>query len=152
MGFFQIKSPVDMLEKARRERDRMVAEVHIDHVYNFFVTVAHVADYVKHSGAVEQRYLDDFCKNPTYTICRDLCNNGKHTVLTKFGRDTPTAGVFQNHMFRAPFGTWNFGPQKENWMVFVAPRWVSVIQIADDMLGLWTDFFEQHGIRTAMNE
>ena len=55
MGFFRLESPIDMLEKAGRERDRMVSDVHVDHVYNFFVMAAHVADYVKHSGAVEQR-------------------------------------------------------------------------------------------------
>jgi hypothetical protein len=146
MGFFRLKSPTDMLEKARRERDRMVADVHVDHVYNFFVTAAHVADYVKHSGAVEQRHLDEFRQNPTYKLCRDLCDNGKHTILTKDGRETPNAGVFENSMFRAPFGTWNFGPQKENWMVLVDGRWVSVLQIANKILALWSAFFEQHGI------
>ncbi|KKB61156.1 hypothetical protein WM40_24800 [Robbsia andropogonis] len=69
MGFFQIKSPLDMLEKARRERNRMVAEVHIDHVYNFFVTVAHVADYVKHSGAVEQKGSGANRWSESVTLC-----------------------------------------------------------------------------------
>ncbi|SIT41078.1 hypothetical protein BN2475_280002 [Paraburkholderia ribeironis] len=41
MGFFRLKTPADMLEKAKRERSRMVADVHIDHVYNFSVTAAH---------------------------------------------------------------------------------------------------------------
>jgi len=146
MGFFRLKTPVDMLEKAKRERSRMVTDLHVDHVFNFFVTAAHIADYVKHSGTVEQRYLDQFRQNPTYRLCRDLCDNGKHTILTKEGRETPSAGAFENNIFRVPFGTWNFGPQKESWMVQVDGRWTSVLRIADEMLALWTVFFEQHGI------
>ena len=41
-GFFQLNTPKDMLEKAKRELTRLetadsMAEDSIDHVYNFFV-------------------------------------------------------------------------------------------------------------------
>jgi hypothetical protein len=51
MGFFQLNTPKDMLEKAKRELTRLetadsMAEDSIDHVYNFFVTAYHIVDYL----------------------------------------------------------------------------------------------------------
>ena len=144
MGLFLMKNASDMLEKAKRERQRMADGMDIDHVYNFFVTVVHVADYVRHSGLVSQVELDQFRTHPTFKLCRDLCDSGKHMVLTKQGRETPTSGVFENNMFRSPFGTFNFGPQTENWMVQSDGTWVSVSLIAAEIIALWDAFFKRH--------
>ncbi len=42
MAFFELKTPRDMLEKARREHTRLSTAFDIDNVFNFFVTVHHM--------------------------------------------------------------------------------------------------------------
>lgn len=44
--FFELKSPRDMLEKARREFSRLRSDLNTDNVFNFFVTIHHIKDYV----------------------------------------------------------------------------------------------------------
>lgn len=148
MTLFTLKTPGDMLTKALRERERMKDHIHIDHVYNFFVTVAHIVDYVKNSDLVSQQELDTFRQHRIFKLSRDLCDSGKHMKLTQPGRCTPSASIYANSIFQAPFGAWNFGPQKQNWMVHTDGTWTSVQNVADDVLKLWSDFFSHHGIDT----
>jgi hypothetical protein len=49
-NFFEISSPRHMLEKAKREFARMKAELNTDTIFNFFVTIYHVKDYVEAQG------------------------------------------------------------------------------------------------------
>lgn len=146
MALFELRTPGDMLAKAKRERQRLADGINTDHVYNFFTTVVHIADYVKHSGSVSQVELDRLRQHKIFKLARDLCDAGKHLKLTQPGRTTPSANVYPNSMFRAPFGAWTFGPQKENWMVNSDGNWMGVFAIADEILQLWDQFFERHGI------
>ncbi|VVE59559.1 hypothetical protein [Pandoraea sputorum] len=146
MALFGLQTPGAMLAKAKRERQRMADGIDDDHVYNFFTTVVHIADYVKHSGAASQSQLDALRQHATYKLSRDLCDAGKHLKLTQPGRVTPSANAYPNSMFLAPFGAWNFGPQKENWMVYADGRWIGICIIADEMLDLWDQFFERAGL------
>jgi len=137
-----------MLTKALRERERMKKHIHIDHIYNFFVTVVHIADYVKNSNLVSQVELDTLRQHKIFKLSRDLCDSGKHMKLTQPGRLTPSADIYINGIFHAPFGAWNFGPQKQNWMVHTDGTWTSIQTIADEVLKLWSDFFSRHDIDT----
>jgi hypothetical protein len=77
MSYFQLKTPRDMLEKSRREYDRLIADFNIDNVFNFFVTVYHIQDYIKVSGLVAPAVLRTFLNNPELKAARDMCNKGK---------------------------------------------------------------------------
>ncbi|KQN77837.1 hypothetical protein ASF04_24030 [Duganella sp. Leaf61] len=146
MPLFQLQTPGDMLSKAKRERKRMADQIDVDHVYNFFTTVTHISDYVGHTGLVRQADLDGFRNNKIFKLSRDLCDAGKHSKLTKIGRITPSTEAYENNMFLAPFGAWNFGPQAENWMVHSDDKWIHISVIADEILLLWSQFFKQHEI------
>ena len=146
MALFQLRTPSDMLAKAKRERQRMAECIDADNVYNFFTTVVHIADYVKHTNSVSQVDLETFRQHKVFKLSRDLCDAGKHMKLTQPGRSTPSTEVYQNSMFLAPFGAWNFGPQRENWMVYSGENWIGIFVIADEILQLWNQFFKQHGI------
>lgn len=61
-----------MLEKAKRELTRLVAENSIDHVYNFFVTAHHIIDHLDEHLRPQVRE-DQLIKN-----CGDACNKAKH--------------------------------------------------------------------------
>jgi hypothetical protein len=52
MGFFELRTPADMLRKAERELSRFQSEFNIDNLFNFFVTAYHVQDYIEKTAAV----------------------------------------------------------------------------------------------------
>ena len=72
--FFELQSPRDMLEKARREFSRLRSDLNTDNVFNFFVTIHHIKDYVKESGITE----DQLPKGGDFQLCRKICNSAKH--------------------------------------------------------------------------
>jgi hypothetical protein len=72
--FFELKSPRDMLEKARREFNRLQADLNTDNVFNFFVTVHHIKDYAEDYGIPK----DQWPKGGDFQTCRKICNMAKH--------------------------------------------------------------------------
>ena len=58
-----------MLEKAKRELARMEAEVHIDNVYNFYVTAYHIQDYVQKTNPSKIEELQNFLAQQDLTGC-----------------------------------------------------------------------------------
>lgn len=144
-----MNSPEALFEKALRERARMAEQLHVDHVYNFFVTVGQLPDYVRRRTDIPHAKVDALCKHPTLRLARDLCDAAKHVDLTKPGRTTPSANIYENSAFRAPFGAWNFGPQKTNWLVYVNEGYLGIGVIADEAISLWRQFLQEHGMTLA---
>src|SRR5262245_18505997 len=72
--FFELQSPRDMLEKARREFSKLKRDPDTDNVFNFFVTAHHIKDYARDSGIPESQ----FPKGIDFQLCRKLCNMAKH--------------------------------------------------------------------------
>jgi hypothetical protein len=84
MGFFELGTAENMLEKARRELARLEADVSIDHAFNFFVTAYHISDYL------DVRLKKRARKKSWLMLCGDACNKAKHKELdVKFGRPDP---------------------------------------------------------------
>src|SRR5258708_3859170 len=81
--YFELRTPRDMLEKARREHARLLANFDIDNVFNFFVTAWHIQDYILKTNAVPQSKIETFVKDTDIQCARDLCDKGKHLTLTK---------------------------------------------------------------------
>jgi hypothetical protein len=75
MGFFELGTAKDMHAKAKRELARFEADVSIDHVFNFFVTAFHVADYL------DERLSKKVQKESWCRLCGDACNKAKHMEL-----------------------------------------------------------------------
>ena len=63
----------------QRELARFEADPSSDHVFNFFITIYHVRDWVK----VEGISVDELDNDPDFELCRLACNHGKHFQLTK---------------------------------------------------------------------
>jgi len=72
--FFELQSPRDMLNKAKREFARLKADLNTDNVFNFFVTAHHIEDYARDAGIPE----GEFPKGVDFGLCKRLCNMGKH--------------------------------------------------------------------------
>lgn len=133
MGFFELGTPKDMLEKARRELARLEADVSIDHVFNFFVTAFHIADYL------DERLRKKVRKKLWFKHCGDAGNKAKHMKLT---RDRPDPKTPKDYFLADGFSMprvqwriqWQDGKSRE------------VISFAREVIAKWEEFFALHGI------
>lgn len=107
MPFFELRTPRDMLEKARREHQRLSTQLNIDNLFNFFVTAYHIKDYIKTSKVlVNNEPLISLLNEPDMNACRAICNQGKHLALDlKRWRSDPRSQVWSGCFGGAPFNT-----------------------------------------------
>ena len=88
---FQLKTPRDMLAKARREESRLRDALNsqdltciADAIFNFAVTAYHVKDWLKESASATyskaevESYLHS---DKQLRLCREICNASKHQTL-----------------------------------------------------------------------
>lgn len=143
MAFFELRTPADMLAKARREHQRLRERFDIDNVFNFFVTANHIRDYIQKTEAVEKAIIDAFLQDQDMKDCRDLCDKGKHLTLTK--RTDPSTGIWSGCIGGAPIGELPIGGE-DQWVLFSGDREIDVEWLADRVLAKWEAFFSTHGL------
>lgn len=131
MGFLELRTPSDMLDKALREHARLIQSWDIDNLFNFFVTAYHIKDYVLKTHAAHQAAVEAFLNDPDLKACRDLCDQGKHLRLT-YRQDplhTSMSGAFGD----APFGAMPFGDGPV-WLVHTEDGTFDIRDLADRVL------------------
>jgi hypothetical protein len=83
-GFFELKTPTDLLHKLEREYERWKADpLNVDLAWNFFVTAEHLPDWLgrTHTGSplLGGDSINKFrTERPLLRICSHLENGGKH--------------------------------------------------------------------------
>ena len=132
-----------MLEKAKRELTRLEAEHSIDHVYNFFVTVYHVVDYL--DGCLVEPEVNAIKAEPLIQFCGDVCNKAKHMRLTHKRPDVATP-IYSSVFGAAPFNTVAFNTFAERWIVWQDGRSLQVVRFAGSVIAKWDELFLKHGI------
>ncbi len=146
-AFFQIATARDLLNKAKRDYEKMKEETSTDTIFNFFVTVYHVVDYVKALGTVQESDINQLYADPDFQMCQFLCNKGKHIQLR--GGDPYQA----QHTPATPGGTLDSfvldvdqlgGP--ERFIVVDKSQEVEVGDLGKKLLKKWEAFFSTHGI------
>lgn len=143
MGFFELRTPADMLKKAERELARFQSDFSIDSLFNFFVTAYHVQDYIRATAAVPQAALESLLADPDLRACRDLCDKGKHLRLTR--RSDPDTDMVDGCFSGATFGELAFS-EGEEWTLVYDDRAVEVRSLAERVINKWKSFFARHGI------
>ena len=143
MAFFELRTPRNMLDKARREHERLLAGFNIDNLFNFFVTVYHIRDYVQKTMAVSPAVLEAFLQDTDLKDCRDLCDKGKHLTLTK--RHDPSTSFMSGCFGGAPIGAMPIGAGTV-WLLNIDSRSVNVQDLAKRVLEKWETFFAKHGL------
>ena len=141
-SFFELATPFDMLEKAKRELYRIKNCIHIDYVYNFYVTAYHIKDYVEIKNPEKTEELKKFLSHPDLENCRILCNRGKHLKLIK--KDPKSTIVYDN----APSGNTPIGSMilsgGADWVLITSEgQFVDVIDLAEKIIIHWSEFLAQ---------
>lgn len=143
MALFELRTPRDMLEKARREHDRLLERFDIDNLFNFVVTAYHISDYIRKTDVVPQVVLDTFLQDQDIKDCRDLCDKGKHLSLSR--RPDPQTHVWSGCIGGAPIGVLPISGG-DRWMLSTGDRVVDVGWLAERVLSKWDAFFSANGL------
>lgn len=76
-GIFEIRNAPDLLEKLRRDHQRLIENpVDSDAAYNFFVTAHHMAEWAYPGDSGKQTRLRT--EVPLLSICAHIANGAKH--------------------------------------------------------------------------
>lgn len=148
MGFFQLGTPESMLEKAKRELNRLEADDSIDHVYNFFVTAYHIIDYL--DGCLAASDVAAIKAEPLIVLCEDACNKAKHMKLDE--RKQPTKRKRPDVSTPTRFHVVVGGPPNtaddflERRIVWQDGKSAEVISFARSVITKWDELFLKHGI------
>lgn len=143
MTYFELRTPKDMLDKARREHQRMNENFHIDHVFNFFVTAYHIRDYILKNCPSKQAVLERFLKDSDLKACHDLCDKGKHLKLTS--RPDPVVHTWQGFLGGAPMGILPMGSIGQR-VIMIDSQDIEIKALSDRVLKKWENFFATHGL------
>jgi hypothetical protein len=142
--FFSLKTPRDMLEKAKRERLRLAEAPTIDNVFNFFITARHIIDYAKKGSQIQQVLLNEFERDPDIKSLCDIGDKGKHLILTKKDRVDPVAERKGVGFFGGNFATANFNFTLV-WILILDGKRVNVFEFADTVVQKWEQFLTENG-------
>lgn len=143
MPFFELSQPRDMLDKTRREYQRLSSQFDIDNLFNYFVTAYHIQDYIRATKAVSQEALDTLLQDPNIKDCQSACNLGKHLKLTRVIE--PTTRVLSGSLNGAPIGGLAIN-DGERWVLSFDSREVDVALLAKNVLQKWEEFFTVNGL------
>lgn len=75
-GFYNIKTPEDLLNKARRDFDKLKNDKsNIDLAFNYFVTIEHMPDWLRMDKQSKKAIKDS---SPILRVCSHLASGIKH--------------------------------------------------------------------------
>lgn len=144
-AFFEISSPRDLLEKAKRDYAKMKADTSTDTIFNFFVTTYHVKDYVQALGTVPKSAIDGLYDDPDFKMCQFLCNKGKHIKLR-----SPYEAKHEAAVAGGVLGSFVLGVDKlggpERFVVLDGGKEVDTVDLGAKLLEKLGAFFTAHGI------
>jgi hypothetical protein len=140
MGFFELRTAESMLEKAKRELTLLEADVSIDHVFNFFVTAFHIADYLD-----DKRLRKKVGKKSWFRLCGDAGNKAKHMRLTHDRPDVETRSRLIGAFNTAPYNTIAYNKIRvERRIIWDDGGTLEVVKFARDVVAKWDEFFAKH--------
>lgn len=139
----------DLFEKMSRDAILLEETVSGDRAFNFIITSFHIKDWIKNDPSVPQSAKHDLTSiqdNKYFKICRDLANASKHMVITKYQPSSTDTSSSQGYGV-GRYGKGAYGIGEENIKITHSDGSViSILELKDKMMSLWTDFFSKHGI------
>jgi hypothetical protein len=101
----ELNDPLDLFKKAEREKERLLKAgqsfdkvVFMDHLFNFAVTIHHLADWVVHTNSdpiPKEKVLNLIASENALQACKDICNSVKHLKIDRYKPTTNKAQTFQ---------------------------------------------------------
>jgi hypothetical protein len=143
--FFGLSSPWDMLSKARRELEKTRLDLGVDNIFNLFVTLYHVMDYVRQGESIGQVAIESMYADEDFRQCQFICNKGKHLVLRSGDRRTSVVTKPGALFGQAMFGEVMFG-EGPSTDFYVDGLPLDPVELAERLILKWEVFLDRQGI------
>ncbi|MDD5145226.1 MAG: hypothetical protein PHW72_03850 [Candidatus Pacebacteria bacterium] len=112
----------------------------VDMLLCFFTNCYHLRDWLKESGIIENKKLNNFIeKSYELSICRNICLGAKHLNVKKPSNPQMYKGV--NTPIGISFDCWE---NREKLTVSVDGREIDCIDLAEKCLDQWEDFIKKN--------
>lgn len=128
------------------------ADNQLDFIYAFFTNCFILEDWLKNSGVNSKKIYDYRDQHIELKICRDLCNNTKHLLLTKGKSSISTLAksnelsngvtihkVYDDSSFDKPL-------KYSNYIIMADFKKYYVFDVADKCVLLWGNFLEKNSL------
>ncbi len=130
MGFFELRSPLDLLEKLRHDYDRLCGRPHDQYAaFDYFVTAAHLPEWLSKAqcspGSSDRRTW------AIRNICGHLANGAKHFAVN----DARHNSIAQADVSRPTYGEATYGQ-----VTYGEQLWIELEEEEAEVLGrsAWT--------------
>jgi hypothetical protein len=148
---YSFKSAQDMLNKLRREHQRLLTEVSGDNFLNFVVTAYHLAEWVEKDPKVPAAAKNDIPtvrKASSIATCRDLTNASKHFNLKAGYKDqVASTATSMSGWGAGRYGVGGYGIGEESITIdLLDGTSLNALGLAADALQEWESFFTRHSI------
>lgn len=151
--FYRIKRWHSRLNMIRTSNSpETEADNQIDFIYAFFTNCFIFEDWLKNSGVNSTKIYDYRDQHIELKICRDLCNNTKHLLLTKgitsMSTLTKSNELSNGVTIHKVYDDSNFNKPLENsnYYIVVDFNKYNVFDVADKCVSLWEDFLEKNSL------
>jgi len=149
---YGFKTAPDLLAKLERDAELLREEVSSDRFFNFVVTAYSLADWIENDPNVPSSAKSDlqrFRGTDQIQICRDLTNASKHFQLDPRRNPNPkvVAADSEQGFDVGRFGVGGYGVgEEEITVVLSAGNTIKGLDLVEDTLREWKQFFISHGI------
>ena len=148
---YSFQSAKDMLEKLRREHQRLYTEVTGDNFFNFVATGYHLAEWIERDPSVPGTAKNDVPSVralSSIATCRDLTNAGKHFRLKANYQNQVASNAKSERGFGVGrYGMGGFGVGEESIIIeLLNGRTFNALELSDDVLKEWEGFFNRHAL------
>jgi hypothetical protein len=145
--FFENSTPRQMLEKAKREYQKLGESLDSDNIFNFFVTAYHVVDHIKKLATIPKEDMNKLYSNPDFKKCKYICNKSKHRVLSKGDDEFITYRRPGAVYGEAVFGESVYGGERAYFIIDKNEQInINVLELGQEIIDLWETFFKEHNI------
>lgn len=148
---YSFQSAKDMLEKLRREHQRLQTEVTGDNFFNFVATGYHLAEWVERDPSIPGPAKSDLASVRAGTCiatCRDLTNASKHFRLNSNYQNQVTSNAKSERGFGVGrYGMGGYGGGEESITIeLLDGRTFNALEMSDEVLQEWEAFFNRHAL------
>ncbi len=142
---FELSTPRHMLEKARRDFEKLSQDTNTNNVFDFFVTAYHIVDYVKALKTVAPDDINALYEEPDFRRCKYICNKSKHRTLEKGDDEFVTYRRPSSALGEFTLGESALGLGRAYFIIDDAEQ-VDILDLGRRIVIRWEAFFETHSI------
>jgi hypothetical protein len=115
-----------------------------DFLYAYFQNCYHLRDWLRNSGTLTSKALQEFFRlNEPMGVCRDICNGTKHWHIDHPSVD---ADFSVGREYVPPDWSGERPHVNESWFIVSGKNKYDLFEVADTCMALWDSFLRDNGL------